>query len=199
VFKNAIWIIIIFFFFGLTTTFASIGVGISNGKIVVTEKLKPGAIYNLPDFVVFNTGTEITDYGVGIKYDKKQAQLKPESSWFKFSPQTFPLAPKASQNVKASLVIPLNAYPGNYFAYIEAHPIVSTLQGTTSVGVAAASKLYFTVIPSNTVTAVYYRIISLLTQYAPWDYIVISSILIILISLLIGKKFKIQIGIKKKK
>lgn len=171
---------------------AKIGVGINNGKIYVTEKLKPGAIYNLPDFIVFNTGTDVSDYTISIKYNMAQTEARPDPSWFKLSPQTFTLSPHETKHVKATLTIPFNAPPGDYFAYIEASPVTGILRGVTAISVAAASKLYFTVIPANIQSALYYRLVSIFTKYAPWSYIIVSSVIIILIGFAIGKKFKLK-------
>src|SRR6185503_8498684 len=115
-----------------------------------------------------------------------------------FSPDHFTLPPHGTKSVTATLQLPLNAQPGNYFSYIDAHPIVGTMRGITTIGIAAGSKVYFTVIPANTLSAIYYRLFSLFTEYAPWSYIIVSSIVIIALGYFFGRKFKINIGIQKK-
>lgn len=197
-FKRIILSVLVLLFVFTVSAYATVGVGINNGKIIINDKLKPGVIYNLPDVIVFNTGTEVTNYEVSIKYNEKQTQLKPDESWFKFSPQRFTLAAKQAQKVKATLQLSLGAKPGDYFAYIDAHPVVGTLKGITTIGIAAGSKIYFTVLPSNIFISTYFRIITLITENSPWSYLIITAIVIILAGLIVIKKVHINISVRKK-
>lgn len=128
---------------------ATVGVGVGTGKIQINEKLHGGTIYQLPSLTVINTGTEPSDYEVSVSYLERQSEAKPPLSWFSFSPQSFHLEPGKAQTVDEKLSLPLNAVPGNYFAYLEARPTQKGKGGTTTIGIAAAAKLYFTVVPSN--------------------------------------------------
>ncbi len=178
---------------------ARIGVGVATGKIVVDQKLKPGFIYNLPPLTVLNTGDEPSDYGVSIQYHEGQENnplmgLKPEASWFTFEPANFHLNPGQAQQVKIQLALPIkNVRPGTYFCYLEANPFKKSVSGQTSIGVAAATKLYFTVEPANIFSGIYYRLISLAYHYYPWDLIVLIIILGGSLVWFLSKKFKFQI------
>lgn len=176
---------------------ATLGVGVGTGKIEVKDKLKPGVIYELPPLTVLNTGTETADYGVDVAYHEKQTQLRPPKNWFEFSPETFRLEPAKAQIVKIRLDLPLKAEPGDYFAYLEGHPIRAAKNGNTSIGVAAAAKLYFTVVPANLGQAVFYKAASLWKIYSPWP----QRFLLLLAAggaYLIAKRyFNIQIGLRK--
>ncbi len=178
---------------------ATVGVGVGSGKIVLNEKLKPGGIYELPILPVLNTGDEPAEYGISIEYNEVQPQLKPNGEWFTFTPATFHLEPGKSQVVTVSLSVPLKTVPGDYFAYVEAHPIKSDVAGVSSIGIAAASKLYFTVAPANFFEGIYYRALALTTKYAPWTYIGLGLIALILLVMLFKKffHFKLAIGVKK--
>lgn len=176
-------------------TYAKIGVGVGTGKIQVNEKLKPGIIYNLPDLVVFNTGDEASSYEVDVAYHEKQPQLAPDQSWFIFSPQKFYLEPSQSKSINVKLNLPVNAKPGDYFAYLEGQPAKKAASGTTSVGVAAAAKLYFTVEPANILLGLYYKLISLWNVYSPWTVVATILMSAAAVIILIRRFLNIQINI----
>lgn len=178
--------------------FARIGVGVGTGKIVVEQKLKPGIIYQLPPLTVVNTGDESSDYGVGISYFQNQKQLMPPESWFIFSPSTFHLDPGKVQIVDIKLNLPVNAKPGDYFAYVEGHPAKKAHNGVTSIGVAAAAKLYFTVVPANLFQAVYYKITSFWELYQPWTNAAAIAVGVAALLILANKFLHIEINLKKK-
>ena len=73
------------------------------------------------------------------------------------------------------LALPLKMTPGDYFSYLEAHPVVISGPGT-SIGVAAATKTYFTVAPANIFQAVTHRISSFVENNAPWTYVVLAIV-----------------------
>lgn len=180
--------------------FARIGVGVGAGKIRIDEPLKAGGIYDLPAIPVLNTGDEPADYLFSVQYHEGQEQradmgLKPEESWFNFTPSSFSLEPGQNQMVKVTLTIPTKTKPGNYFVYLEARPVKKGADsGVTSIGIAAATQLWFTVAPSNFFQGVYYRFISLYSRYHPWDTIVLAVIFVIALLWYISKKFKFQIA-----
>jgi len=179
-----------------------IGVGVGTGKIVVNKPLKPGLIYDLPSLSVMNTGDEPGNYGVSIEYHEGQEArsdmgLKPSREWFNFEPEKFYLEPGQAQQVKIKLTLPLKGVkPGAYFVYLEGHPIKKDVAGQTSIGVAAAAKLYFTVAASNIFQGIYYRFISLYSRYHPWDTIVLALIAAAILFRFVSKRFKFQIAKK---
>jgi len=180
---------------------ARVGVGVGVGKIQVDKPLKAGMIYDLPPLPVLNTGDEPGEYGVSIEYHEGQETnpqmgLKPAKEWFRFEPSTFHLEPGQVQQVKITLTLPTKTVPGNYFVYLEGHPIQKTETGQTRVGVAAAAKLYFTVAPANIFQGIYYRFVSLYIRYHPWDTIILVLIVLAIVIKLLSKKFKIQIARK---
>lgn len=179
---------------------AKIGVGVGTGKIIMDEELREGVGYLLPPLTVFNTGDEVTTYEVAVTHRETQPELKPNPDWFSFSPTEFTLDPGKGQVVEITMNLPLKVEPGNYFSFIEGHPkkIVKS-DGNTSIGIAAAAKLYFTVEPSSIIQAVYYKIIFLFTNYAPWTYIVLILIVVAILYKLMRKKFKFKISIDRKK
>ena len=179
---------------------AKIGVGVGTGKIVVDQPMKPGLIYTLPPLVVLNTGDEASDYGVTIQHRENQEQMKPAKEWFSFEPSSFHLNPGESKVVQIKLTLPIKgARPGDYFAFLQAYPKQKAGVSGTSVNIAAAAKLYFTIVPSNFFAGIYYRIVSLLTLYSPWGYIVLVVIGATLLLGILRRFISFNIGLSVKK
>ncbi|MFA5853949.1 MAG: hypothetical protein WC866_02565 [Patescibacteria group bacterium] len=179
--------------------FANVGVGVGLGKVILEEPLKPGTIYDLPTLPVINTGDELTEYEAFIEYQENVPQLRPGRDWVTFTPRTFSLEPGKVQPVTMTLRVPLNAKPGEYYAFLEARPLrKARTTGGASIGVAAASKFYFTVAPSNIFQAVFYRITSLIARYRPWTYIVFGFIGFVLLAAAFKKFFKLEFAISRK-
>lgn len=179
---------------------AKIGVGVGTGKIQVDQPLKAGLIYTLPPLTVINTGDEPSEYGVGIQYHENQSEIRPLKEWFSFEPPNFYLEPGKVQVVQIKLTLPvMGAKPGDYFAFLQGFPVKKVQAGSTSVGVAAAAKLYFTVAPANIFVGIYYRVVSLLTLYSPWSYVILAVIIAALLIFLFRRFFSFNIGIGIKK
>lgn len=175
---------------------ARVGVGVGTGKIVVKDQLKPGIIYQLPPLTVLNTGDEVSEYGLSVEYHENQPEQRPAQEWFVFSPPQFSLEPGGVQQVEITLNLPVRATPGEYFAYLEAHPRKSDGTGGTSINIAAAAKLYFAVVPATVLSALYYRAASFWQVYAPWPKLGVISVGIIAVVLMAKKHLKITIGLK---
>jgi len=178
-------------------TFARVGVGVNLGKIELDEHLKPGGIYNFPSLGVINTGDEAGDYEVAVTYHQDQPQLRAAQEWFDFSPSQFSLEAGKSQSVEVTLNLPMKVKPGDYFCYLEAHPIIKAGPGTT-IGVAAATKTYFTVAPANIWQAIYYKASSYFAMHAPWSYIILAVVITAIILVVFRKFFAFNINIRKK-
>lgn len=176
---------------------AIIGVGVGTGKIVVDQALKPGSTSSLSPLAVLNTGTEAADYEITIQYHQDQTQLRPLQDWFIFTPAKFHLEPGKVQSVSVKLALPVKAKPGDYFGYLEAHPVVKAEVGT-SIGVAAASKLYFSIAPSNIWQALYIKISSWMADRSPWSYIIMWLLVAAVILSILRRYFTLNIGLGRK-
>lgn len=176
---------------------AKIGVGVGLGKVQIEEPLSPGGIYNLPSLPVLNTGDEAGDYEVAITYQHEQEQLRPEEAWFSFNPKSFHLEAGGSQKVDISLSLPVKARPGDYFAYLEAHPTAKK-EGVT-IGVAAATKLYFTIKPSGVLGAAMARVRSILENNAPYSYWALAGLTALVVVLVLRRFFALELRLKRKK
>ena len=176
---------------------AGVGVGVNLGKIKIDQPLKPGGIYSFPSVGVINTGDTPGEYELATTYHQDQPQLRPSQEWFSFSPAQFHLEPGGSQSVAIKLSLPVKTKPGDYFAYLEAHPIIKAGPGTT-IGVAAATKTYFTVVPANIWQAIYYKVSSFFAMYAPWTYVVLAVVAGAIIIVIFRKYFAFQLRIRRK-
>jgi hypothetical protein len=193
--KRLIVLVGSFLFFAVPiTALASIGVGIGTGKIQIAAPLKPGGIYELPSIVVLNTGDEPAHYEVTVQYQKDALQMWPDREWFRFSPQTFELEPGKVQVVQTSVRLPTKVQAGDYFGYLEAHPVKKDVPGQASIGIAAAAKLYFSIAPSNVFQAVYWRLASMYSAHYPLDMIIPVLVIAALLFRILGKRFHIQIA-----
>lgn len=175
-----------------------IGVGVGIGKIEIDKELNPGGIYDLPAMPVLNTGDEPGEYEVSVEYHEGVRELRPAREWFQFSPRTFHLEPGQARIVNVMLRLPPSAKPGPYFAYLEGHPAKKSVSGQTSIGVAAAAKLYFTVASANLLQAMYYRTASIYASSQPWGGVLLAVFLGAIILVIIKRYLKIHIGISRK-
>lgn len=176
--------------------FAKVGVGMGAGEIHIDEPVKLGGIYELPSVRIFNTGDETTTYGMDIAYHQDYHQLRPAPSWFSFNPSTFTLDPNESQEVKVTMIIPVKVEPGDYFAFVESGPVASNAPGT-SVGVAVATKLFFTVVPADIFQAISYRVSSFFSTYAPWSWVGLGIIVFVLLVMVLRRFVSFNISVRK--
>lgn len=176
---------------------ATLGVGVGTGKIEIDEHIKPSLSYKLPPIVVFNNGDIESDYEMSVEFNEHQSELKPDDAWLNFLPNQFSLEPGKSQQVAVTLKPGYSAKPGDYFAYLEARPIKKDETGTTAIRIAAATKLYFKIIPANFWQRIYYAIMDF------WDrhkaiIVTAGGAALIATSVLIVKKY-LKIDIQRKK
>ena len=184
------------FFFSSSAAFARVGVGMGAGTIKLTDQIKPGGIYTLPALRVFNTGDETTTYGMDVAYGQDYPQMRPAESWFSFSPSPFTLKANESQLVQVTMTVPVNAVPGDYFAFVESGPVASNAPGTT-VGVAVGTKLFFTVVPANLMQAVAYRVSAFFAEYSPWSWIGLALLLLVAAIITFRRYFSFNIAVRK--
>ena len=172
---------------------ANIGVGVNLGKITVDEPLKSGMSFDLPPFTVINTGEEPSNYRVSLSFQKDQPELRPEKNWVKFSPESFFLEPGKAQIVEMRISLPVVTEPGNYFAYLEARPESTQDIKGTSIGVAAATKLYFTVTPASIFIGIYFKILSFYKNLLPWSNIFLALVAFAIVISILRKFIRLEI------
>jgi hypothetical protein len=166
------------------------GVGVTLGAVAFDEPLARGGGYDLPAFGVLNTGDESGVFEVVITYLQDQTQFEPAVSWFSIAPKRFSLDPRQIRNVDIRLMVPTDAKPGDYFAFIEAHS-VSQSEGVT-IGAAAAAKLSFTIKPSSWLEAQIVAINRRIDDLEPWSYLVPIAVLALLLIALASRHLRLQ-------
>lgn len=176
---------------------ADVGVGVSLGTIKVDDALTPGGHYRLPTLSVLNTGSDPAQFEVVVSFAADQREKRPAQEWFAFAPQRFPLAPADSQAVAISLDLPASAEPGDYFAFLEAHPIAER-QGV-SIGVAAATKLSFSIKPANVLQAWLFRFSQLIDESQPWSSVIAVAVLAFLAVRTVGRYLRIGLRVERRR
>lgn len=169
---------------------ASPGVGVNLGSIQVDDVLSPGGGYDLPTLGVINTGDEALRYEVSVRYRADQDEQRPGEDWFSFQPQGFRLEPGESQPVDIRLTLPTGARPGAYFAHLEAHPVADD---RGAIGVAAATRLSFTVDDAGWFSAQRHRLNRWLDEYGPWTYVIPGGLLAAFTIYKLGAAYSIDI------
>jgi hypothetical protein len=172
------------------------GVGVSLGSISVDDRLARGGSYHLATLGVINTGDEPGEYEVRVTHLDSQPQLRPGAGWFDLQPRRFFLAAGEAQSVEVHLNLPMGADPGDYFAYLEAHPLTND-QGV-SIGVAAATKLTFSVKPSSWLDALVVRTNRLLDDVYPWAYLLGAAVLVALAIRHLRRSFRIDVKVQRR-
>ena len=176
---------------------AQSGVGVNVGKIEIDQVLSTGGSYNLPSIGVINTGHDAGDYSVRISYMGDQEEQRPPGEWFSFSPGVFRLEPAESRTVGIRLSIPVSARAGDYFALIEASPKPPEGSGVV-IGIAAATKLTFTVRASNPFIGSALWTFNRVNDAAPYSYIVAGLAVFLALAYWIRRKLNIRISFERR-
>ena len=180
------------------SAFAQEGVGVNVGKIQVDEPVAPGGTYHIPPVGVINTGHDPSDYSMRIIYQHEQEEEEPPEEWFTFHPDRFRLEPGQLENVRITLKLPVTARPGDYFAFLEAFSVRETdQQGGVALSVAAATRLNFTVEPSNVFSGAFLWGLHRFRDWSPWSYTVLGIVLASIAGFLIIKVFKVRIRLER--
>jgi uncharacterized protein YaiE (UPF0345 family) len=124
---------------------ASIGVGIQVGPVRLAGIAHAGQTYDLPPVYVVNTGTQDETVRLDVKRLSKGDGFDVPKSWFQPTRTDVHLDANQSTTIDVKLVVPADARPGRYFSDVVAHGSASIEAGQATLGVAAATKLQFTV------------------------------------------------------
>lgn len=171
----------------------TIGVGVGTGRIKLDEPIKPSLTYALPSIAVFNNGDVTSEYEMTVEFNETQPQLKPQAEWITFSPKTFTLEPGKAQQVAITINPDYSAVPGDYFAYLEAHPLKRDQSGRAAVQVAAATKFEFKIIPANMFQRVYYALQAFWNKHKPILLPALIALLIVILVLIARRYLKVEL------
>ena len=169
------------------------GVGVDVGSVEVGTSLKPGRGHYLPRFGVINTGDEATGYELSVGYLDGQTSRRPDQTWFSFDPQSFSLDPGLTREVRVEINLPASAEPGEYAALLRAQTVSEHQTGTT-FGVAAATRLSFTVSSTGWLSAQRHAIDRWLNDHSPWVYLVPGVLLLAYLATRVGRvPFRVRV------
>lgn len=172
------------------------GVTVGFGAISQDQPLGAGRRQPLPAIPVANSGDSEGRYRVTITPIEGQPDLRPDPAWFTIRPQDFPLKPGEGVDLAVVLELPWLLQPGRYFCLIQVGP-VSEAQGT-GLAIAAAAKLSFTVEHGNVAAALAFGTLEAVQQRAPWSYLILAALGVVigypLIQRLLGIRIRIVRG-----
>jgi hypothetical protein len=126
------------------TSDASIGVGVQASPVGLGIMAHRGERYALPLDVV-NTGTEAEAVGIRVERISQGSGRAVPPSWIQFAGPAVQIAPGKATRLSLELVVPGQAKPGKYLSDIVVSGSAAGQAGTEHLGVAAATKLEFSV------------------------------------------------------
>lgn len=119
---------------------AGAGLGLSSATFRLGD-IRKGQCYDVGNMYVINyRGDESGFYNMSVTYLSDAPERRIPQDWITYTPQRFELQPNEGQMVNVDLCIPHRARKGDYFSYLEAG-----LETSGYVGIAVATKLYFTI------------------------------------------------------
>ena len=128
---------------GLTQ--ASIGVSVQGAPVRLRAVAQPGSSYALPPVYVVSTGTQDESISMHIQRLSHGPGRTVPSSWIQFTDNGMQLPTHKSARIPLELVVPADAAPGKYLSDVVVVGSAAISVGKTNLGVAAATKLEFSV------------------------------------------------------
>lgn len=126
------------------TSDASVGVGVQVSPVRLGSMAHRGERYALSVDVV-NTGTEAEAVSMRVERLSRGSGRAVPPSWIQFAGAAVQIAPGKAARVSLELVVPGRARPGGYLSDIVASGSAAGQAGPGNLGVAAATKLEFSV------------------------------------------------------
>jgi hypothetical protein len=126
---------------------ASIGVGVQATPVVLGSVAHAGGSYALPAVYVLDTGTQAENITVRVERLSKGTGHVVPPSWIHATGPTVKLTPHQSAQIPLQLVVPGGAQPGQYLSDIVVTGSAVIAAGRANLGVAAATRLEFKVVP----------------------------------------------------
>lgn len=127
---------------------ASIGIGVQNGPVRLGRVAHPGDSYTLPSVSVINTGTQTEAVTVRVERLSRGPGLAVPPSWVHVTGPSVRLSPHRATRIPLGLAVPGDAKPGAYLSDIVVVAATRISAGKANLGVAAATKLEFSVGPA---------------------------------------------------
>ena len=158
------------------TSEASVGVGVQASPVRLGSMAHRGERYALPLDVV-NTGTEAEAVSMRVERLSRGPGRAVPPSWIQFAGPAVQIAPGKAARVSLELVVPSRAKPGEYLSDIVVSTSAAGQAGTGHLGVAAATKLEFSVSSAPAQGA---------SSFPAWTWWAITGLLLLLILTVFG-------------
>jgi hypothetical protein len=126
---------------------ASVGVGVQASPVRLGNVAHAGGSYALPPVFVINTGTQPEEISVRIERLSKGTGRAVPPSWVQATGPGVQLSPRQSARIPLELVVPGGAKPGRYLSDVVVAGSAVISAGRANLGVAAATRLEFSVAP----------------------------------------------------
>lgn len=175
-----------------TPALASKGAAIDVGRIDIEQALTPGGSYILPTIGVRNPGTERTRYTMVANALEDPEREAPPAEWFRFDPEELTLSPGETRPVRARIVLPTGADPGDYVALVGAQIVAGG--GGAQVGAAAAARTTFRVEPASTLEAWWLKTKAFFSDHAPWSYVIPLVVFLALVASRVRRRFEFRVA-----
>lgn len=131
----------------VTAAFASVGVGIQAGPVLLPGAAHPGGSYALPPVYVVDTGTQQESIEVRVERISPGHGLTVPPSWIQVTGPAVRLSHSQSARIPLELAVPDTANPGQYFSDVVVKGSAGLSAGSANLAVAAATDLEFRVAP----------------------------------------------------
>ena len=128
---------------------ASVGIGVQASPVSLGIAAHAGGSYALPPVYVQNTGTQAETVTVQVMRLSKGTGRVVPPSWVRATGPGLQLAPGQSAEIPLELAVPGGAQAGPYLSDVVVSGSAATSAGRANFGVAAATKLEFSVTPGS--------------------------------------------------
>src|SRR5215831_8057497 len=126
---------------------ASVGVGVQAAPVRLGNVAHGGGTYALSSVYVLDTGTQAEKISVRVERLSKGAGRAVPPSWVRATGPAVQLSPRQSARIPLELTVPGGAQPGRYLSDIVVTGSAVVSVGRANLGVAAATRLEFSVAP----------------------------------------------------
>lgn len=128
---------------------ASIGIGVQATPVSLGNVANAGGSYELPPLYVLDTATQAEEITVRVVRLSNGTGRAVPPSWVRATGPGVQLAPRQSARIPLQLVVPNGAKAGRYLSDIVVTGSAVISAGRANFGVAAATKLEFSVAPGS--------------------------------------------------
>jgi hypothetical protein len=173
-----------------TAAQASVGVGVQAAPVRLGSVAHPGGSYALVPLYVVNTGTQPESISVRVERLSRGRGLAVPSSWIQVTASGVHLDPHQSERIPLMLVVPDGAKSGSYLSDIVVTGSAEISVGRANLGVAAATKLEFSVRPGPGH--------GLLPSLPTWTWWAIAALLLLALAVLGVRRSGLQIRVERK-